>query len=227
MSIPGSTALPILFGGYNPKNTLPYSENWSLDLQWQPSNDLVVTLGYTGNHGVHEVLPIPFNQPGIATPTNPINNQIYSYGYLAANGPDARLRRFNDASADCFHLPAEEVQTQIGKFSFSDGNTALRSKYIGINPNADLWTAEGISNYNALQFGVTKKMSHGLQFNASYTYSHSLDEGSGLRRRAFLQRQQPARSANARTRRPISTARTCSPSATFTIFRQSKTLRES
>ncbi len=54
--------------------------------------------------------------------------------------------------------------------------------YIGFNPNADFWRAEGISTYNALQFQATKTMSHGLQVNASYTYSHSLDEGSGLGR---------------------------------------------
>ena len=189
----GTTALPILFGGYNPKNKLPYSEDWSLDFQWQPKNDLVLTLGYIGNRGVHEVLPIPFNQPGIATPTNPINNQIYSYGYLAANGEDCD--EFNDpstkAGSTCFDLPAEEVQTQIGKFSFSDGNTALRSKFIGLNPNADLWTADGISFYNALQFSLTKKMSNGLQVNASYTYSHSLDEGSGLGAGLFFNGNNP------------------------------------
>jgi hypothetical protein len=189
----GTTALPILFGGYNPKNLLPYTEDWSLDFQWQPKNDLVLTLGYTGNRGVHEVLPIPFNQPGIATPTNPINNQIYSYGYLAANGEDCD--EFNDPSTKpgetCFDLPAEEVQTQIGKFSFSDGNTALRSPFIGINPNADLWTADGISFYNALQLGLTKKISHGLQVFASYTYSHTLDEGSGLGAGLFFNGNNP------------------------------------
>ena len=185
----GTTARPFLFGGYDPTNKLPYSENWSLDLQWQPENDLVITLGYLGNHGVHQVLPIPFNQPGIATPSNPINNQIYSYGYLAAAGTSCD--DFNDASATCHQLPAEEVQTELGNFSFSDGNTALRSKYIGINPNADLWIAEGISNYNALQLGVTKKLSHGLQVNASYTYSHSLDEGSGIGAGLFFNGNNP------------------------------------
>jgi hypothetical protein len=184
-----TTAFPFLFGGYNPANKLPYSEDWSLDLQWQPKNDVVVTLGYVGNRGVHEVLPIPFNQPGIATPQNPINNQIYSYGYLAAAGPSCD--EFNDPSATCFQLPTEEVQTQIGEFSFSDGNTALRSKFIGINPNADLWTAEGISTYNALELSVTKKLSNGLQINASYTYSHSLDEGSGLGAGLFFNGNDP------------------------------------
>ena len=185
----GTTALPFLFGGYSPKNQLPYSENWSLDLQWQPRNDVVLTLGYQGNRGVRQVLPIPFNQPGIATPTNPINNQIYSYGYLAANG--SKCDEFNDQSATCFQLPAEEVQTQLGEFSFSDGNTALRAPFIGINPNADLWTGDGISFYNALQVGLTKKMSHGLQITAAYTYSHSLDEGSGLGAGLFFNGNDP------------------------------------
>ena len=73
-----------LFGGYDPANKLPYSENWSFDLQWQPKNDVVLTMGYIGNHGVHQPIPIPFNQPGIATPSHPINGQIYSYGFQAA-----------------------------------------------------------------------------------------------------------------------------------------------
>jgi len=184
-----NTAIPLLFGGYAPTNKLPYSENWALDLQWQPRNDLVMTLGYVGNHGVHQPLPIPFNQPGIATPTNPINNQIYSYGYLAANG--TKCDRFNDPSPTCFQLPAEEVQTQLGNFPFSDGNTALRAPFVGINPNADLWTAEGVSSYNALQLGLTKRMSHGLQITAAYTYSHSLDEGSGLGAGLFFNGNNP------------------------------------
>jgi hypothetical protein len=169
----GTTAFPLLFGGYDRRNTLPYSENWSLDVQWQPKNDVVVTVGYLGNHGVHQVLPIPFNQPGIATPTSPINNQIYTFGQQASG------------------VAAEDVQTQIGEFSFSDGNTALRTPFIGINPNADLWTAEGISNYNALQLSVTKKLSNGLQLNAAYTYSHTLDEGSGIGSGLFFNGNNP------------------------------------
>jgi hypothetical protein len=34
------------------------------------------------------------------------------------------------------------------------------------------------SNYNALWATLTQRVSHGLQFNASYTYSHSIDEAS-------------------------------------------------
>jgi hypothetical protein len=167
-----------LFGGYDPANKLPYSENWSLDLQWQPRNNLVLTLGYVGNHGLHQPVPIPFNQPNIATPSRPVNGQIYSYGNQAldSNGNP---------------LVTEQVQTTIGEFPFSDGNTALRTPFIGFNPNADFWTAEGISTYNAVQLQATKRMSHGFSIDASYTYSHSLDEGSGLGAGLFFNGNNP------------------------------------
>ncbi|MGA2858172.1 MAG: TonB-dependent receptor [Candidatus Sulfotelmatobacter sp.] len=167
-----------LFGSYDPTNKLPYSEDWSLDLQWQPKNDLVLLLAYIGNHGVHQPIPIPFNEPGIATPTNPINGQTYSYGFQA-----------QDANYNT--LLTEQVQTTIGEYSFSDGNTALRTPYTGFDPNADFWKAEGISTYNALQLQATKRMSHGLMMNASYTYSHSLDEGSGLGTGLFFNGNDP------------------------------------
>jgi len=176
-----------LFGAYDPTNKLPYSEDWSLDLQWQPKNDLVLTLGYIGNHGVHQPIPIPFNQPGVATPTNPINGQTYSYGFQAADFTSAACSGNNSPCP----LLTEQVQTTIGAFAFSDGNTALRTPYIGFNPNADFWRAEGVSTYNALQLQATKRMSHGLMVNASYTWSHSLDEGSGLGAGLFFNGNNP------------------------------------
>lgn len=156
---------PLFFGGYDPRNTLPYSENWTLDLQWQPYNSLMLDLAYVGNHGVHETIPIPFNQALIATPQNPVlaggaYQQDYSYGY---NMPG---------------VAAESVQSIVD--GYVTGNVALRAPYLGYDPNSDFWEAEGVSHYNALQFGVHKRLSSGLMVTGSYTWSHSLDEGSGL-----------------------------------------------
>ena len=47
-----------------------------------------------------------------------------------------------------------------------------------VNPNfgsIELVTAAGHSWYNALQVVVAKQMSHGLQFQGTYTWSKSLD----------------------------------------------------
>lgn len=176
----GFANFDFLFGGYDPRNTLPYSENWSLDLQWQPKNDLVATVAYIGNHGLHQVLPIPFNQPLVATPANPVNGQIYSYGMQAQDTNTSTCPSAGPPDFTPCVLQTEQVQTTIGEFAFSDGNTALRTPFIGYNPNSDFNEAEGISHYNALQLSINKRMGHGLQINGSYTWSHALDEGSGL-----------------------------------------------
>jgi hypothetical protein len=148
---------PFLFGGYDIDNKLPYTVNWSFDVQYQPSNSWLFSAGYVGNHGNHEILPIPFNQPQIATASNPVNGQTSSYGV-------------NQSAAG---------NTPILTSEFA-GNAPVRVPYIGYDQNSVLYEAEGISNYNALQLQVRKRLSYGLTLTTSYTWSHSLDEQSGL-----------------------------------------------
>ena len=152
---------PFTYSGYDENNRLPFTQNWTVDLQYQASPNLLVTVGYVGNHGQNEVLPIPFNQPGIATASNPINGQTTSYGYTY---PIGNLN--------------EPLSTNLN--GFGSGNTAIRVPYLGYNANSVQYEAEGISNYNALQVSIKKKLSFGLQLTATYTWSHDLDEQSGV-----------------------------------------------
>jgi len=164
-NLPNQTALingtePYLFGAYGINNKLPYTENWSLDWQWQMRPDIALTIGYTGNHGVRQTIPLPFNQPLVATPQHPVNGQFYSYGYNAV-----------DANGN--NLATEPYNTSTG------GNTDLRAPYIGYSPNSVAWTTAGISHYNGLLASAQKSFRDGLDFMVSYTWSHSLDESSG------------------------------------------------
>ena len=43
----------------------------------------------------------------------------------------------------------------------------------------------GNSHYDSLQAGLKRKMSHGLQLTANYTWSHSFDNGSGFENTSF------------------------------------------
>ena len=56
----------------------------------------------------------------------------------------------------------------------------LRVPYIGYAAESITYKAAGIDDYNALQVHIDKRMSHGIQVGASYTWSHALDEQSGL-----------------------------------------------
>jgi hypothetical protein len=155
------------FATYNRANKLPYTINSTLDIQWQPRRDLAIEVGYVGNLGRHEVIPVPFNQPGIATPTNPIHGQQYTYGYTV----------LDPTTFNPILLPNNQGAMLS---TFEGGNTDLRVPYIGYSAESETYKAAGISQYNALQTHVEKRMSHGLQVGFSYTYSHALDEQSGM-----------------------------------------------
>jgi len=56
--------------------------------------------------------------------------------------------------------------------------TAPRRPFPAVDAAIALFRSDGISNYNSLQARLEKQFSHGLQFEASYTYSHALDDAS-------------------------------------------------
>jgi hypothetical protein len=165
---------PFLYGGYDIGNKLPNTQNWTLDFQYQPSNNWLFDVSYVGNHGLHEVLPVPFNQPNIATPQSPLwsanaaNEQIYSYGGTSP---------LQAANVYGSQVPLDLEPIYTNEYS---GNAPVRVPYIGYDMNSVLYEAEGTSGFNALEARVTKRLSSGLQFTASYTWSHALDEQSGL-----------------------------------------------
>ena len=64
--------------------------------------------------------------------------------------------------------------------NYEGGNVDLRVPYIGYAAESISYVAAGVDAYNALQAHVEKRMSHGIQVGVSYTWSHALDEQSGL-----------------------------------------------
>jgi len=167
---------PLLaFGVYNRANKLPYTLNQTLDVQWQPRNGLVIDIGYVGNLGRHEVIPVPFNQSQIASPSNPIRKgtpfeQDYTYGYTVQGPPGC--------TTTCSPITLPNGSTMLS--NYEGGNVDLRVPYLGYSSESLSYTAAGVSAYNALQVHVEKHISHGLQLGFSYTYSHSLDEQSAM-----------------------------------------------
>jgi hypothetical protein len=160
------------FAFYDRANKLPYTMNYTLDIQWQPRRDLAIDVGFVGNSGRHEVMPIPFNQPLIATPTNPTHPdsqfaQYYTYGYQV----------FDPNTGAPLVLPGNHGSML---WTYEGGNDDLRVPYLGYSAECESYKAIGVSNYNALQTHLEKRLSHGVQVGFSYTWSHALDEQSAM-----------------------------------------------
>ncbi len=172
----GNAQQPFILGVYNRANKLPYSINYTLNIQYQPRNDLMIEFGYVGNLGRHQVIPVPFNQARIATPSNVLLSggpypQSYSYGYTVYD-PSAFYPICVNNDPSCAYGPMQN--------NFEGGNVDLRVPYIGYSSESESYTAAGIAAYNALTSHLEKRLSHGLQAGVSYTYSHATDEQSGL-----------------------------------------------
>jgi hypothetical protein len=112
------------------------------------------------------VVPVPFNQPNIASPSAAVHSQNYSYGYTPTLTPYGAPITLGDGTS--------------ALLNYEGGNIDLRVPYIGYAAESISYKAAGVAAYNALQVHVEKRMSHGLQVGASYTYSHALDEQSAL-----------------------------------------------
>jgi hypothetical protein len=167
---------PFTLGEYNRANKLPYSINFTLDVQFQPRNDLMVEVGYVGNLGRHQVIPLPFNQAQIATLTKPTHpggaaQQNFSYGYTVLD-PTTFSPICVNQDPNCTYGSMQQ--------NYEGGNVDLRVPYLGYSSESESYTAAGISAYHALQAHVEKRISHGVQAGVSYTYSHATDEQSAL-----------------------------------------------
>jgi Carboxypeptidase regulatory-like domain/TonB dependent receptor/TonB-dependent Receptor Plug Domain len=102
---------------------------------------------------------------------------LLEVGYVGTRGTHlARLRSLNQALSASANNPIRGVTTNTLT------NTPLRVPVPGVPPDSlvDMET-EGSSWYNGLEVSLTKRLSHGLQFLASYTFSKTLDtDGSDI-----------------------------------------------
>ncbi len=132
----------------DPHLVTPYTQQWHMGLEYQLPHDTVLEVSYGGSRGLKLFAFYNGNQ---AVPT--------------ANATDATAPRrpahnaAPDASGSCTLATPDNcnpaLDTGIGTFR---SNTQ--------------------SNYNSLQVRLEKRFSHGLQYEAAYTFSHALDNAS-------------------------------------------------
>jgi hypothetical protein len=96
---------------------------------------------------------------------------LLEVGYVGTRGTHlVRQRSLNQA------LPASANNPIRGVSDNTLTNISLRVPIMGVPPDSlQEMESEGSSSYNGLEVSLTKRLSHGLQFLASYTFSKTLD----------------------------------------------------
>ena len=169
---PVPAAAKLVPGGVQPDMQTPTLISWSLRVERELSPNTVLTVGYVGSHGYHELIGIDANEPiPVICPASPCP-AVYptwdpSQPTSATNSPSIGFPLGSPLAgapvpAGTYYIPAGTPKA----------NPALANTWT--------WFSEGTASYNALQVDVTRRFSHGLSFRGVYTFSKALDDGDSL-----------------------------------------------
>lgn len=137
-----------------PNQVVPYSENYTLTIEREISKGVTAMIGYVGNRGIH--LPVQ-DQLNIQPRTTTANYLPTFVNGAAINGKGTAATT----------LAAINAQSNIRPDFLAAGYTSVITSY-------QPW---GSSNYNGLLANVKGRI-HGLQLNASYTFSKAMDDST-------------------------------------------------
>ena len=165
-------------------NRAPLVYEYTLDLQYEFAHGWVADVGYVGTHSIHlynwsqdiNVALLPAGAP---------NNPTAASGHLNTEMISASLP-YNDP-ANKTPVTTSTVTCFPCGFAFFSSNSTDRVGILGFAPTGFATTnTNGSALYNSLQAQLRHQFSHGLLFQASYTWSqgftnvNSAVAGSGI-----------------------------------------------
>jgi hypothetical protein len=141
---------------------------WSIGVQREFGKDLVVEAAYVANRGIWWQAPGAININAIS------QSQLDHYGLSLNNAADrALLNSFlNSASAI-----ARGFGRPYGGFPLTQTVAQSLRPYPQYTTISNYWNPLGDTWYNSLQTKVTKRLSHGLTLNSTFTWSRALANG--------------------------------------------------
>ncbi len=163
----------------------PYVHQWNVGFQYELMRDLMFEARYVGTKGKNLLIARALNQGfDMNDPNNPDHiYERFNQAYVAAGAPNGPLNSGSTARARGLGRAFGFLNTATGQVDLNLANASgtvigfeARVPILGFNvPEALLLESKGYSDYHSGQFGLTKRLSKGLQFNVAYTYSKSID----------------------------------------------------
>lgn len=143
------------------KTTVPYIQQWGVTIQTMLDSKTLLQLGYAGTVGVHL----------ISTASPPLNFPDLSrlFGLIQSG-----------ANFSATNLPNPFGIVQNGAVINENLLSSLNPYQNFFNqPLQEQFYRGGNSNYHALLIGATRRLSHGLSLQTSFTWSKSIDDAGG------------------------------------------------
>ena len=205
-----STFRPILLYGEFPKlERSQYMEQYNLTIQRELKGDMLLQIGFVGSQG-HRLLASYDLNPGNPLTCLDLIALNQGCGTFSADSPYAFTLPagvqfhlpYMPGGPNGTNIPCSPVKiasgclitgaaggtpvTLVGIRPYSSplcnplGGTGCPADGTPVFSNIFTQNTIGYSNYNSLQILVEKKFSHGLQFQAAYTYSKTIDDASSF-----------------------------------------------
>jgi len=148
---------PLAPNTYDKNFRSPTSDNFQITVEREFPSHVIARLSYVGALGRH-------------------NQTVYNGNPITQAGHDACLAdtaKCGSPKTSGYRNLQDYFYTSHTQYGIIDPNTGIPAF-----PVVGVVTSQGTSNYNSFQASVEKGLSHGFQFQLSYTLAHSLDDTS-------------------------------------------------
>jgi hypothetical protein len=172
-------------GGYIPDQVRPKALQWNIGIQRVFHNDYTFESRYLGTRGINLPMQIQLNRQPVVTAQNALPVYFSAPSQATLNSLTNTLSSLNAAyTAGGDVIPAY----------YNAGFTGIITAY-------EPW---GNSSYNGWANSLTRRFSNGLQFVASYTLSHNIDDSTADVFSTYTTPRRPQDSQNLRPERASS-----------------------
>ncbi|HET9406210.1 MAG TPA: carboxypeptidase regulatory-like domain-containing protein [Candidatus Sulfotelmatobacter sp.] len=193
----------LLFGEFQPHMRTQFSDQYNFTIQRQLANNLVLSLGFVGSQGHRLLATTDLNRStpqtclDIISIANANANNVQSFGANASCGQFLEDNQYTiklvpTPGLSTFHLPNGTTHPLDGSTINFTGIRPYSSPACQLNNNncppdqipvfSNIFAQDTIANsaYNSFQANLEKRFSNGLQLQAAYTFSKSIDQASSF-----------------------------------------------
>jgi len=200
----------LLYGEFQPHLRTQYAEQYNLTIERQLTSDMLLRVAYVGTQAHHLLASqdLNYGNPQTCLDLNAIGQSCGTFGsdnsysftlmpgqtlhmpYIPGsnpNGPNVPCPYGKAQPAGCvITATAPTPITLVGLRPYSSPNcnplTGSGCPADGVPIFSNIFSENTVanSNYNGLQISVEKNFSHGLMFQASYTFSKAIDQGASF-----------------------------------------------